>query len=223
MKLRLQITKDPEIRFVSHLDYLRAIERSLRRSELPVAYSEGFNPHIKFSLASALGVGIVSYAEFVEVEMAEPIEPEQAVLALRSSLPRGIRILAADAVANNENALMAKAALFDYRVTLQNIDNYLNEKINNFNNSQTLPFKKSAPKRREGFKEVDVKRYVDKVNCEIMNNKVILTFSIKNFSEGSFKAMDVLKVLELNTENADVERLAIWRENHEPMLIGGIK
>ncbi|MCQ2361788.1 MAG: TIGR03936 family radical SAM-associated protein [Acidaminococcaceae bacterium] len=223
MKLRLQITKDPEIRFVSHLDYLRAIERSLRRSELPVAYSEGFNPHIKFSLASALGVGIVSYAEFVEIEMAEPVEPEQAVLSLRSSLPRGIRILAADAVANNENALMAEATLFDYRVTLQSIADHLDEKITKFNSSQTLLFKKSAPKRREGFKEVDVKKYVDKVNYEVTGNKVILTFSIKNFNEGSFKAVDVLKVLELNTENADVERLAIWRKNHEPMLIGGIK
>lgn len=223
MKLRLQITKDPEIRFVSHLDYLRAIERSLRRSELPVAYSEGFNPHIKFSLASALGVGIVSYAEFVEIEMAEPVEPEQAVLSLRSSLPRGIRILGADAVANNENALMAEAALFDYRVTLQSIDDHLDEKITEFNGSQTLLFKKSAPKRREGFKEVDVKKYVDTVNYEVTDNKVILTFSIKNFNEGSFKAVDVLKVLELNTENADVERLAIWRKNHEPMLIGGIK
>ncbi|MCQ2380956.1 MAG: TIGR03936 family radical SAM-associated protein, partial [Acidaminococcaceae bacterium] len=74
MKIRMQITKDADIRFVSHLDYLRAIERSIRRAELPVEYSSGFNPHLKFSLASALGVGIVSSAEFVEMEMAKDIE-----------------------------------------------------------------------------------------------------------------------------------------------------
>ena len=71
MKLRLKITKDKSIRFISHLEYVRTIERAIRRAKLPAAYSEGFNPHLKFSLASALGVGVVSYAEFCEIEMAE--------------------------------------------------------------------------------------------------------------------------------------------------------
>ena len=71
MKLRMQITKEKEIRFISHLEYVRTIERAIRRAKLPAAYSEGFNPHLKFSLASALGVGVVSMAEFVEIELAE--------------------------------------------------------------------------------------------------------------------------------------------------------
>ena len=74
MKLRMQITKEKEIRFISHLEYVRTIERAIRRAKLPAAYSEGFNPHLKFSLASALGVGVVSMAEFVEIELAEPME-----------------------------------------------------------------------------------------------------------------------------------------------------
>lgn len=72
MKLRMQITKDKDIRFISHLEYVRTIGRAIRRAKLPAAYSEGFNPHLKFSLASALGVGVVSYTEFVEIELAEP-------------------------------------------------------------------------------------------------------------------------------------------------------
>ena len=110
MKLRMQITKDRDIRFISHLEYVRTIERAIRRAKLPAAYSEGFNPHLKFSLASALGVGVVSYTEFVEIELAEPVEIEAAARALDKALPRGIRVLAADAVANNTAALMAEAA-----------------------------------------------------------------------------------------------------------------
>lgn len=49
MKLRMQITKEKEIRFISHLEYVRTIERAIRRAKLPAAYSEGFNPHLKFS------------------------------------------------------------------------------------------------------------------------------------------------------------------------------
>ena len=60
MTLRLKITKEGDVRFISHLEYARTINRSLRRAKLPVAYSEGFNPHIKMSLASALGLSIAS-------------------------------------------------------------------------------------------------------------------------------------------------------------------
>mgnify|MGYP000296683571 CR=1 FL=1 len=46
MKLRMQITKDKDIRFISHLEYVRTIGRAIRRAKLPAAYSEGFNPHL---------------------------------------------------------------------------------------------------------------------------------------------------------------------------------
>ena len=74
MKLRMQITKDKDIRFISHLEYVRTIGRAIRRAKLPAAYSEGFNPHLKFSLASALGVGVVSYTEFVEIVSPEYVK-----------------------------------------------------------------------------------------------------------------------------------------------------
>ena len=109
MKLRLKITKDKSIRFISHLEYVRTIERAIRRAKLPAAYSEGFNPHLKFSLASALGVGVVSYAEFCEIELAEPMTAEEAAEKMQKALPRGIRILAADVTATNAPALMAEA------------------------------------------------------------------------------------------------------------------
>ena len=110
--------QDKDIRFISHLEYVRTIGRAIRRAKLPAAYSEGFNPHLKFSLASALGVGVVSYTEFVEIELAEPMEVEKAALALDAALPRGIRVLAADAVDTHHAALMSQAAGASYRVTL---------------------------------------------------------------------------------------------------------
>ena len=63
MKLRLKITKDKSIRFISHLEYVRTIERAIRRAKLPAAYSEGFNPHLKFSLASALWLVMPNFAK----------------------------------------------------------------------------------------------------------------------------------------------------------------
>ena len=216
MKLRMQITKDRDIRFISHLEYVRTIERAIRRAKLPAAYSEGFNPHLKFSLASALGVGVVSYTEFVEIELAEPVEIEAAARALDKALPRGIRVLAADAVANNTAALMAEAAGASYIVTLP-YDKDLTEVVANYNDAVELLFKKAAPKRKEKFKEIDVKFYIPEIAVELKDGKTIFSFECKITPTGSMKAVDLLNALneayglELPVEMADLERHTLYK------------
>ena len=216
MKLRMQITKDRDIRFISHLEYVRTIERAIRRAKLPAAYSEGFNPHLKFSLASALGVGVVSYTEFVEIELAEPVEIEAAARALDKALPRGIRVLAADAVANNTAALMAEAAGASYVVTLP-YDKDISEAVANYNDALELLFKKAAPKRKEKFKEIDVKFYIPKIAVELKDGKTIFSFECKITPTGSMKAVDLLNALneayalELPVEMADIERHTLYK------------
>ena len=216
MKLRMQITKDRDIRFISHLEYVRTIERAIRRAKLPAAYSEGFNPHLKFSLASALGVGVVSYTEFVEIELAEPVEIEAAARALDKALPRGIRVLAADAVANNTAALMAEAAGASYVVTLH-YDKDITEAVANYNDAVELLFKKAAPKRKEKFKEIDVKFYIPEIAVELKDGKTIFSFECKITPTGSMKAVDLLNALneayalELPVEMADIERHTLYK------------
>ena len=216
MKLRMQITKDRDIRFISHLEYVRTIERAIRRAKLPAAYSEGFNPHLKFSLASALGVGVVSYTEFVEIELAEPVEIEAAARALDKALPRGIRVLAADAVANNTAALMAEAAGASYVVTLP-YDKDISEAVANYNDAVELLFKKAAPKRKEKFKEIDVKFYIPEITVELKDGKTIFSFECKITPTGSMKAVDLLNALneayalELPVEMADIERHTLYK------------
>lgn len=223
MKLRMQITKNKDIRFISHLEYVRTIERAIRRAKLPAAYSEGFNPHMKFSLASALGVGVVSYTEFVEIELSEPMEVELAAERLSKALPRGIRIIAADAVESNHPALMAQAGGASYRVTLPYAGD-LTDAVDKFNAANTLLFKKAAPKRKEKFKEIDVKEYIPTISAICADGKAVLNFDCKITPVGSMKAVDLLNALneaygvQLPVEQADIERLALYREGGKPML-----
>ena len=218
MKLRMQITKDRDIRFISHLEYVRTIERAIRRAKLPAAYSEGFNPHLKFSLASALGVGVVSYTEFVEIELAEPMEVELAAKALDKALPRGIRVLAADAVANNTAALMAEAAGASYVVTLPFAED-ISEAVASYNEAEELLFNKAAPKRKEKFKEIDVKFYIPKIAVEQKDGKTSFAFECKITPTGSMKAVDLLNALNeayalnLPVEMADIERHTLYKVN----------
>lgn len=227
MKLRMQITKDKDIRFISHLEYIRTLERAIRRAKIPAAYSEGFNPHMKFSLASALGVGVVSYTEFVEIELAEPMEAEKAASALSKALPRGIRIIGGDAVESNHPALMAQAGGASYRVTLPYAEDIAGA-VADFNNREELRFKKIAPKKKDKVKEIDVKFYIPCLKVQQDQGETVFSFDCKITPTGSMKAVDLLNALneqydlKLPVEKADIERLSLYKINKkgqkEPML-----
>ena len=216
MKLRMQITKEKEIRFICHLEYVPTIERAIRRAKLPAAYSEGFNPHLKFSLASALGVGVISMAEFVEIELAEPMEVHEAVQKMTAALPRGIQIMAADVTVNNAPALMASAGGADYLVVLPYSGEYV-EAVAAFNAAESVVYAKAAPKLKNKIKEIDVKFYIPEICAKQENDMLTLKFSCRITPNGSMKAADLLNTLnqhfgmQLPVEKADITRLDLYR------------
>ena len=228
MKLRMQITKEAGIRFVSHLEYTRTIERAIRRAKLPVAYSEGFNPHIKFSLASALGVGITSQAEFVEIELAKEIDITAAMEKLTEALPMGIHIQAADVVDSKTPKLMAIAGGADYYVRIPCLED-CQEQLQRFNSTDSVLFQKPIPKGRGKTKEIQVKDFIKKVEYEYSNNELELRFACKITQTGSMKATELLKILRdqffvpLVLEQADIQRTDLYAVNdkgRKKMLIG---
>ncbi len=92
-KLRLEYAKRGRLRFSSHRDFQRALERALRRAQVPMGYSAGFHPHPKISFANAAPTGTASEAEYLEIGLARACDPEQIRQALDESLPEGLDIL----------------------------------------------------------------------------------------------------------------------------------
>src|SRR2546421_12880929 len=93
MKYLLTFEKGEPVRWLGHLDMLRTFERAIRRAELPIAFSSGFNPRERITFASALGVGVTGAAELATVELTEPAIPDDITAKLNQKLPAGIRIL----------------------------------------------------------------------------------------------------------------------------------
>ena len=73
MRMIAVFEKSERVRHIGHLDIQRAVQRGLRRSGLPVAYSNGFNPHIQVSFASALSTGACGKREIMDVKMAAEV------------------------------------------------------------------------------------------------------------------------------------------------------
>jgi radical SAM-linked protein len=92
-RLRIRYAKRGRLRFTSHRDFSRAFERALVRARLPMAYSSGFNPHPRISYAGAAPTGSASEAEYLEIGLAEGLDPAEVHQALDSALPDGLDVV----------------------------------------------------------------------------------------------------------------------------------
>jgi radical SAM-linked protein len=91
----MKFEKADPVKYISHLDMMRAFERAFRRGGLPLAFSEGFTPHPRLTFAPALSVGVTSSGEYLDAEFYEDIPAEEVISRLNSSLPEGLKVLKA--------------------------------------------------------------------------------------------------------------------------------
>ena len=92
-RLRIRYAKRGRLRFTSHRDFSRAFERAVFRARVPMAYSSGFNPHPRISYAGAAPTGSASEAEYLEIALAEVVDPDAIRASLEEALPDGLDIL----------------------------------------------------------------------------------------------------------------------------------
>lgn len=98
-------TKLGNLKYISHLDVLRFVQRAVRRASLPVAYSEGFNPHMKTSFGFPLSLGNESRGEYFEIELAEKLSEDEFKNRLNNVLPHEMQITACTYRTNNESIM----------------------------------------------------------------------------------------------------------------------
>lgn len=92
-KLRVRYAKRGRLRFTSHRDFSRALERAVRRAGLPVAFSSGFSPHPRISYANASSTGASSEAEYLEISLMELVDADDVRARLDVALPDGLDIV----------------------------------------------------------------------------------------------------------------------------------
>ena len=94
-KIRLRFSKTDRLRFIGHLDFLRIFQQMVRRSGLPVAYSQGFNPHQILSFALPLPLGMASINDYADISFVEEVAAEEIVSRLNHGAPQGLTVSAA--------------------------------------------------------------------------------------------------------------------------------
>ena len=120
--VRIRFTKRGKVRFISHRDVARAFERAFRIEELPLAFTLGFSPRPKVSFGLALSVGHESVAEYLDVELREPVDTDSWPDRLSAALPEGIDVTGAVPLADRAPALQEAVTLVEYQVAVADAD-----------------------------------------------------------------------------------------------------
>ena len=115
-RLRLRFKRGPEIKFISHLDIIRLWQRAFRRAGIPLAYSEGFNPHPRISLAAPLALGVTGEAELMDIFVAKQVSPHNLEAAVSRQLPPGMEILQVYQIVTTLPSLQSQIRYAEYTV-----------------------------------------------------------------------------------------------------------
>jgi radical SAM-linked protein len=131
-RIRVRFSKEHGLRFIGHLDLQRLWERLLRRSGLPIRYSQGYHRRARLNLASALPLGFVSDDERLDFWMDEPRPLEEVLERLTASAPPGLKITSIQAVDLGEDALQVQMTASEFVVSFYDPQNRadLQRKIN---------------------------------------------------------------------------------------------
>ncbi|HBV98746.1 MAG TPA: hypothetical protein DEF36_17150 [Desulfotomaculum sp.] len=106
-RYRIRYSKEGAAKFISHLDMLRTFERVVRRAGIPVSFSQGFNPHPRFSFGFPLSVGVSGLEEYVDIDLDTAVSPEEVAQALDRAMPPGMKVTGARPVEEGSPSLMA--------------------------------------------------------------------------------------------------------------------
>ena len=198
MKYLITFEKGDSARWLGHLDILRTFERAIRRADLPIAFSSGFNPRERISFASALPVGVTGSREPATIELTLPLDPQEIIQRLNEKLPPGIQLHTADLIASENsrdvmNALdraeVEVTCLVNEETRLEDVGEAIKE----------LMLKTELIVRREREKKVkmvDIRPYlhgIDLLGIEENRLKMVILFSLG--AEGSARPSEVVEFL----------------------------
>lgn len=189
MRLIIEFEKFGPAKYISHLDVLRAMQRALRRARIPVGYSQGFNPHMLLSFATALSLGQESHAELMDIKLTQMVDVGQLLDDLNCALPPGFHALRAKYIDDRAPALTKMMKWAGYEIYgLSDCD----QEVQAFLKSPSCIVSK---KSKKGMKDVDIRPMVCRLiwDCKKGVLQAVLTScdSIALSPELLLGAMDV--------------------------------
>ncbi len=207
VRIRMTYAKLGNLRFVGHLDLQRLFERALRRTNLPLRYTQGFSSHMRINLASALPLGFIGQAEQMDFWLDQEVALEEIKKRLRASLPAELILKDLQVIDNQQPSLQASLLSSEYEILLPgDVDpQTLEVQINSLLAQESLPVQ-----RRK--KIVDIKNLILEWQLISDNLEKILKLSMKSSPLENGRPDEFLELLGIDPADCLVTRTKLFFE-----------
>ncbi|AOT72765.1 TIGR03936 family radical SAM-associated protein [Geosporobacter ferrireducens] len=226
-KIRARYTKTDMMKFISHLDLVRLMQRAFRRAEIPMVYSQGFNPHPKLTFATALSVGVSSEGEYLDVEIKSFIDLDVFKSKVNQVLPEGMRILQCKYMEQKSESIMAVIEYASYLVNVRLKESAEIEQIKNSINhflslEEILVLKKPGKRNNDNKKEINIRTYINQLELfSIEKDELMLKMVLATGSRGNLKPEVVIQKLAVDEQiPLEIEKTRIHRLDLYAMVDG---
>lgn len=197
MIVRVKYEKTAQGRFMSHLDLVRTMHRAFLRAGLPIAYSQGFNPHPRVSFGSALAVGLTSEGEYLDMELRKEMPLQEIREKSDASLPPGIKVLCMKEIeGTKKESLGAIINMARYRVFIPIKTSFseteLQRALDWFCSQEELMVTR---KTKKGEKSLDIKEGIYWLKGYIKDDGLFLEMNLKTGNNGNVKPEEVTEFI----------------------------
>ncbi len=216
-EIRALFSKTDRCKYISHLDLNRCMARALTRAQIPLWYTEGFNPHPYITFSLPLSLGVESYCESMDLRIVGDISNEDIKSRLNDALPEGIRII--DVL--NDFRDCSEIAFSDYVFKLEFADNEAAlEKIKAVLASESITVEKKGKQgKRRVIKETDIKPLIDKYAVSLRDDQIVLNARL---AAGNSKNLNptllfdtIIKLIGVDYEWKSITRIALLDRDYK--------
>ena len=214
---RLRFSKTGRLKYISHLDINRAMSRALKRAQIPLWYTEGFNPHPYMSFSLPLSLGVESLCESVDLRIIGDITNDEIKNRLNNVLPQDIKIVDVyDDFRDNSEIVYS-----DYVYKFEFKDNEAAfEKIKNvLSSDEIIALKKGKQGRKRVMKETNIKSFIDKYSISIRNDVIVLNIRLlagpeKNLNP-SLLFDTIIRLIDMDFEWKSIARISLLDKDYK--------
>ncbi len=216
-EVRLRFSKTGRLKYISHLDINRAMGRAFKRADIPLWYTEGFNPHPYMSFSLPLSLGVESLCESVDIRLVGGIDNSLIKRRMNSVLPDGLKIVDVyDNFRDNSEIVYS-----DYVYKFQFADNKKAlEKISALLNAEEImALKKGKQGRKKILKETNIKPFIDRYNISIRDDVIILNIRLLAGGEKNLNPSllfdTVIRLIDMDFEWKSIARISLLDKDYK--------
>jgi radical SAM-linked protein len=219
LKVIVKYEKMGYSKYLGHLEMVTQIERILRRLDLPLEYSKGYNPRPQISFAAPLAVGVSSVGEYFEAKVTEEFDLDRLTEIEESFLPNGIKFVDAEFSTNSKSIMaLVKSSTYIIRSRSEESygDDFIRNKVKDFLDQDEVNWVKIRKKKKPITKNI-----IGLINNVLVmstsNDEIIFRVDVKTGSAGNLKPEIVLEKFsefaDINLLNdVEIQRLDIFKE-----------